>query len=42
RRSMNQVARAKPGDKIRIDIMRNGEAMQLTAEVGIRPPASTN
>ncbi|MAB98829.1 MAG: 2-alkenal reductase [Pseudomonadaceae bacterium] len=42
RRSMNQVARAKPGDKIRINIMRNGEAMQLTAEVGIRPPASTN
>jgi len=40
RRSMNQVARAKPGDKIRIDILRNGKPLQLTAEIGVRPPAN--
>ncbi|WP_341303725.1 Do family serine endopeptidase AlgW [Pseudomonas sp. TMP25] len=40
RRSMNQVARAKPGEKIRIDILRNGKALQLTAEIGVRPPVS--
>ncbi|MGE8359771.1 Do family serine endopeptidase AlgW [Pseudomonas sp.] len=42
RRSMNQVARAKPGDKIRIEIMRNGKPMMLTAEIGIRPPINGN
>ncbi|MHA6492610.1 Do family serine endopeptidase AlgW [Pseudomonas borbori] len=40
RRSMNQVARAKPGDKIRIDILRNGKPMELTAEIGMRPPVA--
>jgi serine protease DegS len=40
RRSMNQVAQAKPGAKIRIEIMRNGKRMELTAEIGIRPPAA--
>nr|WP_298116077.1 Do family serine endopeptidase AlgW [uncultured Pseudomonas sp.] len=40
RRSMNQVAQAKPGEKIRIEIMRNGKRMELTAEIGVRPPAS--
>jgi serine protease DegS len=40
RRSMNQVAQAKPGEKIRIEIMRNGKRLELTAEIGIRPPAS--
>ena len=40
RRSMNQVARAKPGEKIRIDILRNGKPLQLSAEIGIRPPAN--
>ncbi|MCG4451960.1 trypsin-like peptidase domain-containing protein [Pseudomonas sp. MMS21-TM103] len=38
RRSMNQVARTKPGEKIRIDIMRNGERQELSAEIGVRPP----
>lgn len=38
RSSMNQVARARPGDKIDIDILRNGKPMTLTAEVGMRPP----
>ncbi|HZX19077.1 MAG TPA: Do family serine endopeptidase AlgW [Pseudomonas sp.] len=40
RRSMNQVARAKPGQKINIDILRNGKPLQLTAEVGVRPPVN--
>jgi serine protease DegS len=42
RRSMNQVARAKPGDKIHIEVIRNAELMRLTAEVGVRPPANGN
>jgi serine protease DegS len=40
RRSMNQVARTRPGEKIRIEIMRNGKPMTLTAEIGVRPPAN--
>jgi serine protease DegS len=40
RRSMNQVARTKPGEKIRIEIMRNGKRQELSAEVGVRPPAN--
>ena len=42
RRSMNQVARTKPGDKIRIEVLRNGKTLSLTAEIGIRPPANSN
>ena len=42
RRSMNQVARTKPGDKIRIEVLRNGKQLDLTAEIGIRPPANGN
>ncbi|WP_213879146.1 Do family serine endopeptidase AlgW [Pseudomonas sp. dw_358] len=38
RKSMNQVARTKPGDKITIQVMRNGKELKLMAEVGIRPP----
>ncbi|MDG6402581.1 trypsin-like peptidase domain-containing protein, partial [Pseudomonas quasicaspiana] len=38
RRSMNQVARTKPGDKIAIEVMRNGKEVKLNAEVGLRPP----
>ena len=38
RRSMNQVARIKPSDKITIQVMRNGKELKLTAEVGLRPP----
>ncbi|WP_079203123.1 Do family serine endopeptidase AlgW [Pseudomonas sp. CC6-YY-74] len=38
RRSMNQVARTKPGGKIRIEILRNGERQELSAEIGVRPP----
>ena len=39
RRSMNQVARAKPGESISIEVLRNGEPLTLTAEIGVRPPA---
>ncbi|GLK89199.1 Do family serine endopeptidase AlgW [Pseudomonas turukhanskensis] len=42
RRSMNQVARAKPGEKTSIEIMRNGKSMELTAEIGLRPPPATS
>lgn len=38
RRSMNQVARIKPSEKISIQVMRNGKELNLTAEVGLRPP----
>ena len=38
RRSMNQVARIKPSDKITIQVMRNSKELKLTAEVGLRPP----
>ncbi|MEK1905044.1 MAG: Do family serine endopeptidase AlgW [Pseudomonas sp.] len=41
RRSMNQVARAKPGEKIIVEVLRNGEKMELTAEIGVRPPQET-
>jgi serine protease DegS len=42
RRAMNQVARAKPGETIRIDILRDSKPLQLKAEIGVRPPVSTN
>jgi Trypsin-like serine proteases, typically periplasmic, contain C-terminal PDZ domain len=38
RKSMNQVARIKPTDKVTIEVMRNGKELKLTAEVGLRPP----
>ncbi|OOV98244.1 Do family serine endopeptidase AlgW [Pseudomonas sp. MF4836] len=38
RRSMNQVARIKPSDKVSILVMRNGKELKLTAEIGLRPP----
>ena len=38
RRSMNQVARTKPGETIAVKVMRNGKEMELTAKVGLRPP----
>lgn len=37
RRSMNQVARIKPSDKVAIKVLRNGKELKLTAEVGLRP-----
>ncbi|MCX7077960.1 MAG: trypsin-like peptidase domain-containing protein [Pseudomonas sp.] len=38
RRSMNQVARIKPTDKVSIQVIRNGKELKFTAEVGLRPP----
>lgn len=38
RRSMNQVARIKPTDKVAIQVIRNGKELKLTAEIGLRPP----
>ncbi|NWC93889.1 MULTISPECIES: Do family serine endopeptidase AlgW [unclassified Pseudomonas] len=38
RKSMNQVARIKPTDKVAIQVMRNGKEIKLQAEVGLRPP----
>ena len=40
RRSMNQVARNKPGQQIALDVLRNGEVITLNAEVGVRPPSN--
>ena len=40
RRSMNQVARARPGAKIRIQVQRGSETPKLVAEVGVRPPTA--
>ncbi|WP_321350782.1 trypsin-like peptidase domain-containing protein [Halopseudomonas oceani] len=41
RQAMNQVARAKPGDSIRLDVLRNGEPASFKAEVGVRPSFRT-
>ncbi|WP_296254081.1 Do family serine endopeptidase AlgW [Pseudomonas sp. UBA4194] len=38
RKSMNQVARTRPNDKIAIQVMRKGKEITLNAEVGLRPP----
>ncbi|WP_459207905.1 Do family serine endopeptidase AlgW [Pseudomonas sp. MLB6B] len=38
RKSMNQVARIKPSNKVAIEVMRNGKQLKLIAEVGLRPP----
>ncbi|MBT8766223.1 Do family serine endopeptidase AlgW [Metapseudomonas boanensis] len=42
RRSMNQVARTRPGEQVNILVMRNGKELELAAEVGVRPPPSSN
>ncbi|WP_248914339.1 Do family serine endopeptidase AlgW [Pseudomonas moorei] len=38
RRSMNQVARIKPTDKVVVQVIRNGKELKLTTEIGLRPP----
>jgi serine protease DegS len=38
RKSMNQVARIKPTEKVAIQVMRNGREIKLSAEIGLRPP----
>ncbi|GAA6132952.1 S1C family serine protease [Halopseudomonas sabulinigri] len=37
RQAMNQVARAKPGERIKLNVLRNGEEISFSAEVGVRP-----
>lgn len=37
RQAMNQVARAKPNDRIKLSVLRNGENVSFSAEVGVRP-----
>jgi serine protease DegS len=37
RRSMNQVARKKPGDNVKIQILRAGKILEVQAEVAVRP-----
>ena len=39
RTSMNQVARMKPGEKIKLDILRDGQPKTLIASIGVRPPS---
>lgn len=39
RTSMNQVAQMKPGEKIKLDILRDGQPKTLTASIGVRPPS---
>ncbi|GAB3369202.1 S1C family serine protease [Azotobacter armeniacus] len=38
RHAMNQVAQTRPGETIDIAVLRNGQALTLTAEIGLRPP----
>ncbi len=37
RSSMNQVARMRPGKRIELGVLRDGQELQLAAEVGLRP-----
>jgi len=39
RLAMEQIARARPGEQVRISVLRGSEPMELTATVGERPPA---
>ena len=39
RRSMNQVARTQPGEQVVVEVLRAGELLELTTEIGLRPPA---
>jgi len=42
RNAMNQVARTRPGEKIRIELLRSGQKLQRIAEVGRRQPEADN
>ena len=37
RQTMNLVARTQPGQEVTLEVLREGQAMSLTAEVGVRP-----
>ncbi|MDY0205118.1 MAG: Do family serine endopeptidase AlgW [Pseudomonas sp.] len=39
RTSMNQVALMQPGATVDITVLRNGQALTLTASIGVRPPS---
>ncbi|MBX9755545.1 MAG: trypsin-like peptidase domain-containing protein [Pseudomonadaceae bacterium] len=41
RKSMNLVAQAKPGNQVSIQILRNGQALELKTEIGVRPQLSS-
>jgi len=36
---MNQVARTQPGEQVVVEVLRAGELLELTTEIGLRPPA---
>ena len=40
RKSMNLVAQTKPGDRVNVQIMRNGQTLELPTEIGVRPQLS--
>src|SRR5690606_41777387 len=40
RQAMNMVARARPGDKVTLDVLRDGQPMTFSAEVSVRPTFS--
>lgn len=42
RKSMNLVAQAKPGEVVSIAILRNGQALELRSEIGLRPLVSNS
>lgn len=42
RSSMNQVARAKPGDVVVIEVLRAGKTLTLSTTIGVRPPPAKN
>jgi len=37
RQAMNQVARARPGDTVTIEVLRDGKLLSVEAAVGVRP-----
>ena len=39
RKSMAQIARLKPQQKIQVDVLRDGEKLNISVEVGERPPS---
>ena len=40
RSAMNQVARARPGDVVAIEVLRDGKPLTLQTIIGVRPPPS--
>ncbi|HUH38645.1 MAG TPA: trypsin-like peptidase domain-containing protein [Spongiibacteraceae bacterium] len=42
RLSMMQVAQGQPGDKIEIEVLRNGERVTVNGVLGVKPPSTRN